>query len=250
MDRATFNRGIARIEAARQENYSKETLSVWFDEMVRRKWTVQYFEERYNAVLNSKTIYGGLKFNDFIDASALFTKTEMIAFSQKYIQQRKEAISRIKFDEKELEEEGLIDLQVVYSRRREEEKKRLGLTLEQRVKAAEGFIRNASEEVKLEILAILHQKGKIGDDPHWREILRFFAADVLFEVEKMMKYNVGSTKVPEKCSCRKCNPIESDSGTRMFICVKCGNKRCPHASDHAFACTNSNEPGQTGSVYE
>lgn len=218
--------------------------------MSRRKWTIEYFEERYNAVLNSKSIYGTLKFNDFIDAEALYTKTEMIAYAQKYIQQRKDSVSRIKFDEKELENEGLINLQVVYSRRREEEKKRLGITIEQRVKAAEGFIRNAPEEVKLEILSILHQKGKIGDDPHWREILRFFAADVLFEVEKMMRYNVGATTVPIKCTCRKCNPIESDGGTRMFLCEKCGNKRCPHASDHEYECTNSNEPGQPGSVYE
>ncbi len=27
---------------------------------------------------------------------------------------------------------------------------------------------------------------------------------------------------------------------------ECGNKRCPHASDHRFVCTMSNEPGQVG----
>jgi hypothetical protein len=37
---------------------------------------------------------------------------------------------------------------------------------------------------------------------------------------------------------------------RMFLCAKCGNKRCPHAKDHRNACTNSNEPGQKGSLYE
>nr|WP_083434636.1 hypothetical protein [Sphingomonas sp. Y57] len=36
---------------------------------------------------------------------------------------------------------------------------------------------------------------------------------------------------------------------RMFLCEICGNKRCPHATDHRFACTNSNEPGQAGSRY-
>jgi hypothetical protein len=36
----------------------------------------------------------------------------------------------------------------------------------------------------------------------------------------------------------------------MLICPKCGNKRCPHASDHRLACTSSNEPGQVGSVYQ
>lgn len=35
----------------------------------------------------------------------------------------------------------------------------------------------------------------------------------------------------------------------MRLCATCGNKRCPHASDHRLPCTGSNEPGQTGSVY-
>lgn len=37
--------------------------------------------------------------------------------------------------------------------------------------------------------------------------------------------------------------------TRMVLCVKCGCKRCPHATDHNYACTDSNEPGQLGSAY-
>ena len=36
----------------------------------------------------------------------------------------------------------------------------------------------------------------------------------------------------------------------MILCQVCGNKRCPHASDHRLECTGSNEPGQVGSVYE
>jgi len=40
------------------------------------------------------------------------------------------------------------------------------------------------------------------------------------------------------------------SSTKMILCPVCGNKRCPHASDHALKCTGSNEPGQPGSVYQ
>lgn len=36
----------------------------------------------------------------------------------------------------------------------------------------------------------------------------------------------------------------------MIVCPDCGNKRCPHASDHRLECTRSNEPGQLGSVYQ
>jgi hypothetical protein len=36
---------------------------------------------------------------------------------------------------------------------------------------------------------------------------------------------------------------------RMVTCIKCGNKRCPHATSHKLECTNSNEPNQPGSRY-
>lgn len=61
----------------------------------------------------------------------------------------------------------------------------------------------------------------------------------------------------DKCQCRQCLrdrdervnglPVEV---SRMIVCGTCGNKRCPHATDHRNACTNSNEPGQKGSAYE
>ena len=57
-----------------------------------------------------------------------------------------------------------------------------------------------------------------------------------------------------RCGCHKCNEGVAINGipfasTRMILCPTCGNKRCPHASDHRLACTDSNEPGQAGSVY-
>ena len=63
------------------------------------------------------------------------------------------------------------------------------------------------------------------------------------------------------CQCRQCLR-DRKSGTwigqfflleelsRMILCQVCGNKRCPHATDHRHACTGSNAPGQRGSAYE
>ena len=34
-----------------------------------------------------------------------------------------------------------------------------------------------------------------------------------------------------------------------YACETCGNKRCPHHSDHLLACTASNKPGQVGSLF-
>ena len=56
--------------------------------------------------------------------------------------------------------------------------------------------------------------------------------------------NIGSLP----CGCLKCYPNVFPN-LRFNVCPICGNKRCPHASDHNYECTNSNEVGQTGSVY-
>jgi hypothetical protein len=46
---------------------------------------------------------------------------------------------------------------------------------------------------------------------------------------------------PGSCGCRDCIP----DAWWLVVCPECGNKRCPRADNHNFACTNSNEPGQT-----
>ena len=50
------------------------------------------------------------------------------------------------------------------------------------------------------------------------------------------------------CSCATCRPV-TIADMRMVLCPTCGNKRCPHATDHRHACTGSNESGQRGSSY-
>ena len=61
----------------------------------------------------------------------------------------------------------------------------------------------------------------------------------------------------ELCSCLACDTfmrkvadldyMELPGG--MIVCSVCGNKRCPHATDHEEDCTASNMPGQPGSSY-
>lgn len=60
---------------------------------------------------------------------------------------------------------------------------------------------------------------------------------------------------PDACRCFTCLDAldipwrENPAHIVMVLCPVCGNKRCPHATDHRHACTSSNEPGQAGSRY-
>ncbi len=46
-----------------------------------------------------------------------------------------------------------------------------------------------------------------------------------------------------ECMCLKCSPITFEN-MRFNVCSICGNKRCPHALNHNYKCTNSNDLGQ------
>ncbi len=66
----------------------------------------------------------------------------------------------------------------------------------------------------------------------------------------MKKYMMEGSMGANKCGCRRCIPKEQlMEYPMMIVCNICGNKRCPHATDHELQCTNSNEPGQKGSYY-
>lgn len=53
----------------------------------------------------------------------------------------------------------------------------------------------------------------------------------------------------KECWCEACKPNDFNN-MRMIVCEICGNKRCPHATNHINECTGSNEPGQKGSSWE
>lgn len=68
----------------------------------------------------------------------------------------------------------------------------------------------------------------------------------------------------ELCGCIKCQEARAQKAMDIwpltlngpgcpgwrYSCEICGNKRCPHHSDHALTCTGSNATGQAGSVYQ
>lgn len=91
----------------------------------------------------------------------------------------------------------------------------------------------------------------------------FEIEDVVEKVESLVAALDGAKQVsfarsqapgdPRVCGCQTCLSARAATGAdipvRMVVCAQCGNKRCPHATDHRLSCTNSNDPGQWGSAY-
>lgn len=56
----------------------------------------------------------------------------------------------------------------------------------------------------------------------------------------LVDYRARGGQIESPVCCRACTPAYP----LMLVCSACGNKRCPHAWDHANRCTGSNEPDQ------
>lgn len=87
----------------------------------------------------------------------------------------------------------------------------------------------------------LMKRAVIGDSERDHELGTLAAMQVC---EK--RYGRCLLKPSPSCRCWTCDVA---GRTRMILCPTCGNKRCPHATHHDNACTNSNATGQPGSRY-
>lgn len=65
---------------------------------------------------------------------------------------------------------------------------------------------------------------------------------------RVIEANWKASASTPNCGCYVCSS-PAQRATTFILCEVCGNKRCPHGTWHAHACTNSNKSGQPGSRY-
>ena len=63
-------------------------------------------------------------------------------------------------------------------------------------------------------------------------------------LERGTSATVSAEEEKPRCGCVECNP----GWWGMCLCSLCGNKRCPHATNHNYDCTQSNEYGQIATL--
>jgi hypothetical protein len=112
-----------------------------------------------------------------------------------------------------------------------------------------------TDEVVKELLNLVREMRDSGGDVWARRVKNI--ADAIRKTEREKKEQLASVcggVLKDPCCVKHWN-LEANKNltarlSRPFItCTICGNKRCPKASDCSLECTNSNEPGQEGSVY-
>lgn len=107
-----------------------------------------------------------------------------------------------------------------------------------------------AEEVAKNFIERLQNNG-IDPHPKLTSLIETFVREVRADID--LEYSLADGKSKPSSSCYGCSVCNAKENTRlnrmMVLCPSCGNKRCPRASDHRFACTGSNDPGQDGSFY-
>ena len=104
-----------------------------------------------------------------------------------------------------------------------------------------GYIQSMDRGVRERGRRALNHTGGISPGPVLiDEVHRFTSANSPGVDDTTLRARAEDATEPKSCSCRACNP----DSRRMIVCATCGNKRCPHASNHAYQCTWSNEPDQ------
>jgi hypothetical protein len=172
------------LEAVRQEQFGADTLDVWYFEICRLGWTADEFRKAVVSVSRAK-IYGKVTFDNFLNAEDLYTNSEVVSRVNQIIENRKRLAEQQGFTEEDLVKEGLMNIQIIWDRKRLEILEKIQGRIEKRAKKVEWFIRNCDETTREEILQIAVDKGVIVKDKFWNMILPLTAPYLLDEVEPM-----------------------------------------------------------------
>ena len=95
------------------------------------------------------------------------------------------------------------------------------------------------------------QKDEFYDGGHSFEKVHNYEINELVELQEEFKHLF--KLINGGCLCIKCTSENNSPLAQKpfrYACEICGNKRCPHHSDHSRDCTNSNDTGQEGSIWK
>ncbi len=187
-----FTKGMAYLEAAKQETFSGETLRVWYNEMLRLGWSDDMFRERVFSVLRSTT-FGKVKFDDFVNVEALYTKADVDRTLnqqvEKIIESRAAELRRRKVSEEDIVRMGMGELSRDADFELRIKVEGFKKKVKPRIRAARAFVKIAADDVAAELWKSACKMGIVRDvnEPFWREILPVIVPKYLPVVESMMK---------------------------------------------------------------
>lgn len=178
---------IGYVENQKQIHLSDDERTALLNELDRTELPISRIKKLADNVMRNKD-YARIPFDVWVQSEPLYTREEAIKLADEKIELRKRQYEEMNFDEEQLAREGLLEIAVIYQRKKMLYLEKIMGNLKKRVKKAERFIKSAPEELKEEILDIAAGNNLIDKtDPHWRQILHYTAPNILDDIEKLMK---------------------------------------------------------------
>ena len=178
---------IGYVENQKQIHLSDDERTALLNELDRTELPINRIKKLADNVMRNKD-YARIPFDVWVQSEPLYTREEAIKLADEKIELRKRQYEEMNFDEEQLAREGLLEIAVIYQRKKMLYLEKIMGNLKKRVKKAERFIKSAPEELKEEILDIAAGNNLIDKtDPHWRQILHYTAPNILDDIEKLMK---------------------------------------------------------------
>lgn len=195
LDRHYFDKGIAWLEALKQENFSAETLNVWWSEFQRLKWTKKRFAEAVTQVARN-TSYGRVTFDMFLTKERLYTREEAMAIADEVIAQRRKDLEELeKYVPLELlEKQGLVEFQTAAARKLDALRVKAAVELKRRLRVARLWFDKQDENLKADLWGMAIKDKRVEEDQYWLQFVHELIPFYLEDVEQWMSKQKSTTK--------------------------------------------------------
>jgi hypothetical protein len=178
---------IGEVENSKQIHLSDAERAMLCVDLFKLGESIGQIRTRAEAVKRANT-YGRMGIDVWLTTEMIYTQSEVNAIVEERIRQRAEKLRSLKFNEAEIEKQGLGDIQAVYFRHLDTVKARVEESLRRRCRKAAAFVMQAQEPIKVEIASIADKRGILNlTDTHWRECLPYLVPQILPEVETIMR---------------------------------------------------------------
>jgi len=188
---------MAYLEAAKQENFSAETLGVWYSEMLWHGFDAARFRKSVFAVMSNQT-FGKVKFEDFLLSSRLYTAGEMNEMVELRIEERKKyheaqlmglAMSG-EARERKLAEAGLLNVQNYWATELQKALEKHVQRINSKCKRLRAQFYLLPDQAKIDLWSKAVQKGLVRDGDRFAElILPSLVPRMISEFEEAVKNN-------------------------------------------------------------
>ena len=183
--RVAIARIIGEVELAKQITLTADQRAQLIHELNSRPYSLERIRQMGESVKLKET-YGTLALHHWLEGEVM-TRSDVTRLAGEIVRKRREQLERVGVSQGTLERMGLVALNEVAVRRERIVMEQMRTNATKRIRRAEVFVRQASQEVREDLYELAIDRGLIAPDPLLRERPDMYAGRMLEDVERIMR---------------------------------------------------------------